>query len=852
MIPQKITISGFLSYRDAVEIDFSSFDLACISGANGAGKSSLLDAITWVLFGKARSRDHTLIHLDSNVKAAEVCLIFEYEGNYFRVRRAIPRGRTTVLEFHVAQPHITHWEETGAWKPLTERSVGATQTRIEETLRMDYDTFINASFFLQGKADQFTQQKPSERKRILGSILGLDVWEDYRQRTVERRRDLEGELGAIDGRMLEINAELNEEEPRRAALAALEAELHQIAQLVAAKEAELENARRIAALLNEKRQQVQKLAIELDKTRQRLGDLETRCRERQEEMERYTHVQARDTLITSGYKAWQQARQELEEWEKTADAYREQERRRQAPLTEMEAERARLLQEQNTLEQRQANLNEWLAQIPSLQTQLTAAQAAAQLARQKLERAKTLEEGRETLRQRLAEAKAENPRLAEEMKRLKARLEQLTSEHDAPCPVCGKPLSNSERDTLAAEIEAEGKQKGDRWRENKALLEEAEAQLQELETEIQTLLSAETDLRNSTRNIDQMSTNLEQIEQARTEWETQAAPRLAEVMQLLVEQTYAQSARSQLAQIDAELKTIGYDAAAQGQTAVEEYRLLNVAQANLANLQRELTILQTDLANQRGEAEQRQVAHRDMLAALEEQEAQVPDLQASERALFQQREQENIKRQAIGAAKQKVLVLKDLKQRRTRLESERQTLAMRIEQYRKLERAFSKNGIPALLIEQALPEIEEKANDILAALSDNSMTVAFLTQVRYKNEQRTDLKETLDIQITDGSGTRDYEMYSGGEAFRVNFAIRLALSEVLAQRAGARLQTLVIDEGFGSQDTEGRQRLVETINRVREYFAKILVITHIEEIKELFPARIEVEKTARGSVVKII
>jgi exonuclease SbcC len=99
---------------------------------------------------------------------------------------------------------------------------------------------------------------------------------------------------------------------------------------------------------------------------------------------------------------------------------------------------------------------------------------------------------------------------------------------------------------------------------------------------------------------------------------------------------------------------------------------------------------------------------------------------------------------------------------------------------------------------------------------------------------------------------RDYEMFSGGEAFRVNFAIRLALSEVLAQRAGARLQTLVIDEGFGSQDAQGRQRLIEAINLVRNDFAIILVITHIDELKDAFPNRIEVEKTDQGSTVKII
>ena len=95
-------------------------------------------------------------------------------------------------------------------------------------------------------------------------------------------------------------------------------------------------------------------------------------------------------------------------------------------------------------------------------------------------------------------------------------------------------------------------------------------------------------------------------------------------------------------------------------------------------------------------------------------------------------------------------------------------------------------------------------------------------------------------------------MFSGGEAFRVNFAIRLALSEVLAQRAGARLQTLVIDEGFGSQDALGRQRLIEAINTIKEDFAKIVVITHIEALKDAFPTRIEVEKTPRGSVVNIV
>ena len=173
-----------------------------------------------------------------------------------------------------------------------------------------------------------------------------------------------------------------------------------------------------------------------------------------------------------------------------------------------------------------------------------------------------------------------------------------------------------------------------------------------------------------------------------------------------------------------------------------------------------------------------------------------------------------------------------------------------IERYKTLERAFGKNGVPALLIEQAVPEIEEQANDLLQRLSNGTMSLRMNTQGAYKSK-KDEVKETLDIMITDLYGTREYEMFSGGEAFRINFSIRLALSRLLAQRAGSRLQTLVIDEGFGSQDDEGRARLAEAITAVQNDFEKILVITHLSELKEKFPSRIEVEKTENGSRVEV-
>ncbi|MER3478476.1 MAG: hypothetical protein C4287_20915, partial [Leptolyngbya sp. ERB_1_2] len=81
----------------------------------------------------------------------------------------------------------------------------------------------------------------------------------------------------------------------------------------------------------------------------------------------------------------------------------------------------------------------------------------------------------------------------------------------------------------------------------------------------------------------------------------------------------------------------------------------------------------------------------------------------------------------------------------------------------------------------------------------------------------------------------------------VNFAIRLALARLLAQRSGTALQMLIVDEGFGTQDQEGCDRLIAAINAIASEFACILTITHMPHFREAFQARIEVTKTQNGS-----
>jgi exonuclease SbcC len=170
--------------------------------------------------------------------------------------------------------------------------------------------------------------------------------------------------------------------------------------------------------------------------------------------------------------------------------------------------------------------------------------------------------------------------------------------------------------------------------------------------------------------------------------------------------------------------------------------------------------------------------------------------------------------------------------------------------YSELALAFGKGGVQALLIEAAIPRLEDEANDLLKQMTEGRMSLKLETQRARRTGRGADGSEsieTLEIVISDELGARNYEMFSGGERFRVDFAIRIALSKLLAWRAGAPLPTLFIDEGFGTQDVEGRDRILDVIKAIEDRFQRILVITHLEEIKEAFPVRIEVQRTNAGS-----
>jgi len=856
MIPVTLSISGFLSYKDPVEVDFTSFDLACISGQNGAGKSSILDAMTWALFGRARKHDESIINLESN--AAQVTLTFEYEGNLYRVIRTNPRGKTTALEFHISENGAAG--NTCNWNPLTESSLRETDQKIIDTLRLNYETFINSAFFLQGDADQFTQHNPSDRKRVLSQILNLGIWEGYRKKAFQSRRNIESEISHMDGRTSEIRLELEQEEARREQLAELEKQLEAAADLRKKQDKNLEEIQQYQALLTETGNKANELDLQVDKKEKALEELRARLIPRTKEQEACYQTLDSEEQVSKELSKWEKAKKSLSELDKNAQKFLEEERQRQEPLSEIAAEKARIEQEVKSLEQRENTIQDLLTKLPDLKKNITEKQEAIARFEANLKARDEKQDELEGALARLSDAKSENPRLLEEMKELEKRIGDLETSDGADCPLCGQPMPAKEREGLIKDLKVQGKEMGDCYRENKALLSESDKRVKDLQKLIADLSQSEKALRSQTQELDRLSLDLSQMETKQEKWDTEDGPRLKELQEQLTNKGFAEKAHKKLEKIDKELKGIGYDpgehdqirkAVEAGDELQEKMQEIEKARAALVPLERDIADITDTIESERGQLDELVKEQKHCSQELDDLVKQAPDQNKAEKDLLNLKEQENILQRQVGAAQQKVAVLESQKTRLSELDNKLKSNRDKVRLHKQLEEAFGKNGVQALLIEQALPMIELKANEILDRLSGGSMSVRFITQREYKDKKRADLKETLDIQIQDRAGVRDYEMFSGGESFRINFAIRLALSHVLAQRAGARLQTLVIDEGFGSQDEIGRQRLTEAITLIQDDYKKILVITHIDALKDIFSTQLVVEKTPEGSVVSL-
>jgi exonuclease SbcC len=849
MLPIRLEIKNFLPYRAPDPVRFDGIHLACLTGANGAGKSSLLDAVTWALWGKARARrDEDLMHLGQ--QDMYVQLDFEQEGQLYRViRRRTRRQRGSgTLDLLV-------WDKAeDAFNLISEPNMRATQERIDTLLRLDYETFCNSAFLQQGKADAFTTRTPKERKQILSDILGLARWEQYEEIVREHIKRIDRELDVITLRIHEINDDLAKEPGLKTSL-------------VEARRAEAD-ARQAVAQAEAHLKTVEHAPENLQQAHERLAETQRRAQERQVDLQAINATIERHQAAIASYQAVIDARAEIESGYASLQAAREADHSLADKLLQITDFDQQQHQLETTLNEARARLeNEasgHLARIAELERQRYPPDHEEVAALQvEVHALQALEAERESLQaqasqmgEERAELEATNRALRTEMFNLKDRLDRLQHTETATCPLCGQPLDEAHRASLIDQLTLEGTQRGDTFRTNekriRAIQESAREQRQQL-GEIEVELKR---LQPLMERAGALNAQMAAAQEAAARLENEQAS-LQAVRALLDNDDFAHDTRQQLQALQEHRAAIGYDreshtAARQQLTTYSEYEK---RQAELDLALKLLPETQAALDDARLRAERtRQVIHDEerAIASLEAEIIRLGVLLAEYQARREEVERlRTVERNALTRViniEQELDSLKNERERKAELEQRAEQKRYEAALYKELRVAFSKNGIPAMIIETAIPELENAANSLLSRMTGGRMHLRFSTQ---REKITGGVAETLDIEIADELGTRGYELYSGGEAFRIDFAIRVALSQMLARRAGAHLRTLFIDEGFGTQDADGRDRLVEAITAIQDDFDMILVITHIDELRDSFPVHVLVDKTPGGSRITI-
>ena len=852
MIPLRLSIKNFMCYRDDVpDLDLEGIHVACLSGENGHGKSALFDAMTWALWGNARASTHEeLIHQGQSDMAVE--LEFSANDSRFRVTRKYQSGRgrsagKTLLELHEFAD--------GTFLPISGSTVRETERIVYEKVRMDYRTFINTALLLQGRANEFTSSKPADRKQTLGQVLDLGIYDELEEQAKKQARSINREIDSIDTKISVYQQEILDK-PR------VEKDLLDINAAGSDLEIELKTQRnevisteRAVTTLQAQRSDLEDLNVRLENSRQVREEVKRQLDRSESQVVAYEDALKKAPEIQDRHSSLERARSELHRLDEGLSKKTVLDTEKNQLEKKIDVERARIATQIEGFSKREAELNSKVDGLEQVRIERADTSVQEEKILPQNEAIMLLRSEADDISTKLEFLRLKNLDLKKNMEEMREKFEMLDGEA-AICPLCKVKLTSDGQEHLRREYESQGRQDKQEYVSNAGEFQRLQSKHEAMLAKAQKLASEVEKRRDEIRikgaKLDQQ---INDAEDAANKLESLVLGR-AELSEKLDQEAFGKSERLRVVELSEQLSDLYYSADVHARTR-EEIKSLGVYDELYRNLTKateslpkEQELLQETrarlltLQNEIGDLERRQTTLNANLLQLPELESKLAEVNGRLQKA-ESKQQDLIKRQAIESDRLQRIVSNE--QKVHEYSERRAQLVEDNSMYEELAVAFGKNGIQALIIETVIPEFEADANELLSRLTDNRMHLKL--ELRQRGSARQ--MEELEIKVSDEVGTRSYETFSGGEAFRIDFALRIALSKMLANRSGSPLPVLFIDEGFGSQDATGQDLIKEAIQSIQSQFEKIIVITHILEIRDAFPVRIEVIKTERGSTFAV-
>lgn len=727
MLLRELVLQNFMPFASET-IMFPQSGTVSISGeysenvtrSNGAGKSSLIEAVLYALFGKSR----TISEVDMVKQGCNADMFVQLKFDFNNQEYVVKRGRTK------SGQAIIFFSING--KPIG-GGVRDIDTNIIKHIGINYEVFVATVFFEQSKIDSFTIATPSRRKEYLSSILDLQVYENCSNVAKQLRDQLNSELERTQAGIFQLTKLKTEKESL---------DNHEFT-IKKNEEKKIEVGEKISltkVIIEETASSISKFELELKSSSDlviQLSKLKNQYNGKLGSVERIKRdIESKKNDLKN-------------KWDSKNLLAKQ--------LPELEKRREEIVNEISSLEQQRSSCNRDSRWEEELQKELT------------------------SFKQQQGEV---NGRI----KHFNSEILSLSTLGDQ-CITCKQTIDRSTVENLI-------KTKGDQVSSDTLLIDDIKNKILKLnqdfleDAKIKERISA---LKNQFIRIEGEVLLSSNAKVERDELSTQGKSQIESTEELL--KTSTEELEEFKKQVD-ELQQKVDNFPTSENTGLDKLKLvLKMRKDELVSSENEIKRCEEYIIRAKSHLEEIQ-------------------------KLGIQIEQET----------------SSIKDRQQQLQA-----------YQDLVDLFSQKGIPAIIIENTIAEVENITNEYLAELGS-----VFKINVRSQRETKTgSMKETLDILIDTPEGIRDYSTYSGGEKTIINLCLRLSLSTILSSRNKVHFDSIFLDEAISALDEENRENFLKLIKILSNKFSQIYIISHLSELKDIFDHSIKVIKSSNGSKVVV-
>ena len=931
MRPISLEIEGFTSFRERVAIDFSSLDLFAITGPTGAGKTSIIDAMTYALYGcTPRIGEKQVSELISQgLNRTSVLFGFSSGKNEYRIARVGKwTGKQMNTEIRLEQCAGDEWvclaDGVQKAKPLIEQIVG-----------LDFNGFTKSVVLPQGRFDEFLKGRADDRRKILSDLLDLAIYRQMMQRANALYNDHKAQVTAIadllqkeyadatPARLAKLRQELEETAPQ---LEPVEAELKLLAKLLPVAHS-LRQARKefskAEGELKEIGPKLKTVQNSLNLTQKGISDLERTLTAVAANLDRNTYDPSEHIRLSAMLDKARRLASVLAHFEQIEQARKE--RAAQIAKLDIEAKKVEATVREaaqacsdcrKDLERDRKALAKLQAKYGSPDAVQAAIEVQKQLAKQekahsKLEmELKSKEDERKRLDKNLASAESDAAAARDQRERARAEYDALIRRHSAeslrpglrvgdPCPVCEQIVERLPKARKHQPVESAQQKRDDAENVSSVVdkrLAGLQAQVQPLERETASLRSRIVESAESIReHVDRLRL-FGNADLALLKKELESAQRQADSSARRLEDLNGQSNSASMALKDhqhqrdllqkdidvntRELETLQKESeklrdqlgprmnvkewqeeVAKQEQAQSERKRLN---SDRERLSEQLTKAKDDLAKVMANLEGLEATRKKVEETVGAQQSRIEEHSAALKAEFPHLKKVADERDEVFQLDQRY---RDLQSIRDGIQKETVKLEGQIKSYEskivraaemreQLEEHRTKMSVAkelhnALQGDEFIAFIQQEAYARLAA--DGSVHLKVLSADRYSFSVANDEFHVIDHWNADEP--RPVTTLSGGESFLASLALALALAEGLSGLSSGHnkvaLESLFLDEGFGTLDPETLEYVVAGIEGLSSNDRLIGMVSHIPELADRMPARIRVEKSVGGSSITI-